>query len=184
MATAAPNPRASLLSGLRTGGVRAASNPLGHGIPHTAAPGGSFNIPRFASSALAQSHFPEEEEDELPEMISQTTYAGHHGMRHHHAPMTAAVDGGSNRFMQQQQALAQQAMQSGMPFNSAYVHAAQAQAQAQAQAMQMQMMQVEIMRLQVRLMLPSSIDARRFCFCLLIDQLHRLSKRSSTRPSS
>ena len=56
------NSRASLLSGLRTGGVRSASQPSI--VPHTAAIGGSFNVPRFAS--FSQQHFPEEDDDELP----------------------------------------------------------------------------------------------------------------------
>jgi len=95
MATASPNSRASLLSGLRTGGVRSTSAT----VPHTAAPGGSFNIPRFASQ-LHSSVFPEEEDDQILEVPAQTVFANHQASR---MPMTAAVDGPDNRFTQQQQ---------------------------------------------------------------------------------
>lgn len=140
MATASiPNQRASLLSGLRTGGVRAPSNPLA--APHTAAPGGSFNVPRFSSASLSHQHFPEEEEDQYTEMPPQHSYANQAAMRHQ-APMTAAVDGSNNRFMQQQN------MGGGMQYNTPTYGG---HMQAQAQAMQMQMMQMEIMRLQVRI---------------------------------
>jgi hypothetical protein len=49
-----PTTRASLLAGLRTGGVRSASSPLAN-IPHTAAPSGSFNIPRSSSTDFPSS---------------------------------------------------------------------------------------------------------------------------------
>lgn len=138
MATASiPNQRASLLSGLRTGGVRTASNPMP--VPHTAAAGGSFHVGRFASNSLSQQHFPEEEEDAYVELPQQHAFAPQRGMQHQ-APMTAAVEGASNRFMQQQ------GMGGGMPFNTPVYGNPM---QAQAQAMQMQMMQLEIMRLQV-----------------------------------
>ncbi|KAJ7293370.1 hypothetical protein C8J57DRAFT_1268861 [Mycena rebaudengoi] len=91
--TSAPTPRASLLSGLRTGGVRSTSN-----IPHTAAPGGTFNIPRITSN-LPTPVFPEEDNDHGGQ-FAQHAFANHGVNRT--MPMTAAVDGHNNRFMQQQ----------------------------------------------------------------------------------
>lgn len=151
MATAsAPNHRASLLSGLRTGGVRSTSTPLAN-VPHTAAPGGSFNVPRFASQHSLI--FPEEveEEDELAEMPSHNMFAGPHGANRQ-MPMTAAVDGPNNRFSQQQVNGQRGMNPHSVPFSPAFgsnMQAQSAQVQAQAQALQMQMMQLEIMRLQV-----------------------------------
>lgn len=135
--TAAPNPRASLLSGLRTGGVRSASGPMAN-IPHTAAPGGSFNIPRHVSNGYADPVY--EEEDELAEMVSQNMYINHHANRLQQ-PMTAAVDGHANRFAQQQT----MGMNNQIPM-SPFVAANQ----SQLQALQLQMMQAEIARLQVQ----------------------------------
>ncbi|KAJ7095183.1 hypothetical protein B0H15DRAFT_903760 [Mycena belliarum] len=134
MTTASPNPRASLLSGLRTGGVRSTSA----SVPHTAAPGGSFNVPRFASQ-LHSSVFPEEDDDQVVDVNEQNVFASHAPTR---MPMTAAVDGPDNRFNQQQQR--------GMNPNSApFSPAFMAQPnQSQTQAFQMQMMQLEIMKMQ------------------------------------
>ncbi|KAH9999417.1 hypothetical protein BJV77DRAFT_590527 [Russula vinacea] len=67
----APTNRASLLAGLRTGGVR--SNPVS-GVPYTAAPGASFNIPsHFASATYNQPSFGEED-DQLSDMFSHSMY--------------------------------------------------------------------------------------------------------------
>ena len=96
-ATPAPNPRASLLAGLRTGGVRSVSGP----IPHTAAPTGTFNIPRIITPNQEDNFYPPEEEDELSNMMSQNLYIQNGRARQ--APLTAAVDGIPNRFQQQQQ---------------------------------------------------------------------------------
>ena len=96
-ATPAPNPRASLLAGLRTGGVRSASGP----VPHTAAPAGTFNIPRIVTPNQKDNYYPPEEEDELSNMMSQNLYI--QNARSRQAPVTAAVDGIPNRFLQQQQ---------------------------------------------------------------------------------
>ncbi|KAJ6574895.1 hypothetical protein B0H19DRAFT_1254535 [Mycena capillaripes] len=125
--TSAPN-RASLLSGLRTGGVRSASN-----IPHTAAPGATFNIPRV-SSHLQSSIFPEEDEQ-----YAQNVFMNHGGNRT--MPMTAAVDGPNNRFMQQQQNVNPNLGSFSPAFAGQPNH-------VQAQALQMQMMQLEIIRMQ------------------------------------
>ena len=144
-AAPAPNPRASLLAGLRTGGVRSTSGPMGN-IPHTAAVGSSFSVPRYPSSTFHNSHFPpEEEDDELADMVSQNMYinsASH--MRH--IPMTAAVDGSHDRFAHQQSARYRGMASGGVSNNSNN----DVQRQAQAQALQMQMLQVEMLRLHVR----------------------------------
>ncbi|KDQ64810.1 hypothetical protein JAAARDRAFT_43707 [Jaapia argillacea MUCL 33604] len=153
--TPAPNPRASLLAGLRTGGVRSSSNPAS-AFPHSAAPGvSSFNMPRYASVTLNGNHFPpEDEEDELADMFSQNFYINGVNARTQHQqqqqpPRTSAVDGPSNRFSQQQTG-GQMGMHGGMPLSAAAygMQGVQAQAQAQAQQLQLQMMQMEIVRLQ------------------------------------
>lgn len=149
--TPAPNPRASLLSGLRTGGVRSSSGPT-HNFPHSAAPGASFNVPRFASQAYNNNsnNYYSDESDELADMVAQNVYIQSAGPRMHQPPMTAAVDG-FNRFSQQQYARTM-ANEIGMQQAAeAQRQAQQAQAQAQQQALQMQMLQLEMMRLQVRL---------------------------------
>jgi hypothetical protein len=130
--TTAPtsNSRASLLSGLRTGGVRSSSA----NVPHTALPGATFNIPRLAPHSLS-GNYSNEEQDFVPEMPS---YPGANRV-----PMTAAVDGPNNRFSQQQH----RTMNPNVaPFSPAFNQMAN-NAQAQ-QALQMQMMQLEIMRIQ------------------------------------
>ena len=139
MATTAPNQRASLLSGLRTGGVRSTSV----NVPHTAAPGATFNVPRFASASYNNNNIYDDEEDELADMVSQKMYLNQPRMQA--PPLTAAVDGSHNRFSQQQ-------MRGGQYMNGG-MSAMQAQMQAQQQqqqALQMQMMQLEMLRLQAR----------------------------------
>jgi len=138
------NSRASLLAGLRTGGVRSATQPT---VPQTAAPGGSFNVPRFAS--YSAQHIPEEEADELADMVSHTMHLN--GSRRMHQPVTAsAADGVGNRFQQQQQAAllrqfaVQRAAMNGMSVGAMGVDP---QLQAQAQ-LQMQVMQMEMLKLQ------------------------------------
>ncbi|CAG7849462.1 SubName: Full=Uncharacterized protein {ECO:0000313/EMBL:CCA67269.1} [Serendipita indica DSM 11827] len=85
------NNRASLLSGLRTGGVRTSP------IPQTAAIGGSFQPPRFASGLHHQTVY----EDALD---NQNPYQ-------YGVPMTAAIDGRAPRFQQQQHQAHQQQQQ-------------------------------------------------------------------------
>ncbi|KAJ7107642.1 hypothetical protein C8R43DRAFT_1044796 [Mycena crocata] len=153
MSNSAPN-RASLLSGLRTGGVRSASN-----IPHTAAPGGTFNIPRVTSH-LQSSIFPEE--DDEPGQFAQNVFVNHGANRT--MPMTAAVDGPNNRFMQQQTAM--------NPNMGSFSPAFAAQPNhVQAQALQMQMMQLEIIRMQ-------TIQAQQYQAQLLAQQ-----QQSQRRPN-
>jgi len=124
----APNPRASLLAGLRTGGVRSTSTPSAN-VPHTAA---TFNFPRFASQN-GQLFLQEEEPDEQAvEGPSHNVFTG---------AATAAVDGPSNSFTQQQRGM----NPNSAPFSPAFQTPS---AQVQAQALQMQMMQLEIIRLQ------------------------------------
>jgi len=133
-----PSSRASLLAGLRTGGVRSASGPMGN-VPHTAAPAGAFNVPRYQSAAYNGSLYATEEEDELAEMFSQNLYMNQANRLQQ--PMTAAVDGTANRFAHQQNNMG---MNVGVPMSPFIGN----QNQAQLQALQLQMMQVEIARLQ------------------------------------
>jgi len=138
MATASPNPRASLLAGLRTGGVRSASGPMSN-VPHTAAPTGSFNVPRYTPPSQNEFMYSDEDEDIVVDMASQNVYYKPHVSRMQQS-MTAAVDGSANRFAQQQ--TMNMNMNAGVPMSPFMTP------QAQLQAMQMQMMQVEIARLQ------------------------------------
>ena len=143
----APTNRASLLAGLRTGGVR--SNPVS-GVPYTAAPGASFNIPsHFASATYNQPSFGEED-DQLSDMFSHSMYINPQ-QRAYQPPNTAAVDGGANRFSYQQGHLTGGLM-SGIPHSNPAV--GNAQLQAQQQALQMQLMQLELIRMQVRCLSP------------------------------
>ncbi|KAF9221889.1 hypothetical protein BS17DRAFT_784127 [Gyrodon lividus] len=159
MATAQhTNHRAALLNGLRTGGVRSTSM----NGPHTAAPGLSFNVPRFASTSIQQSIFPEEEDmDQVGDLFSQNLYVHNNNTTNNNGysptaqstrPLTAAVDGSNNRFIQQQVAGQRGLNPNSVPFSPAYPHGVQQQvtpAEAQLHAyQQMQLMQLEIMRLQ------------------------------------
>ena len=131
MTTANSNNRASLLAGLRTGGVRSSSA----NVPHTAAPAGSFNIPRFTSQHSTNIFPEEEEEDQLAEMPQQNMFIPRN------APMTAAVDGPNNRFSHQQ---APRGMNpNSIPFSPGFAPNMMPQAQ-----MQIQMLQFEMMRIQ------------------------------------
>lgn len=102
------NNRASLLANLRTGGVRSVS---GAGVPHTAAPGGSFQIPRFASHShgYGSGAIYEDDEDLLAAQMQQMAFGGNsamgpRSMMNGGAPMTAS-HADPNRFQQQQQQL-------------------------------------------------------------------------------
>ncbi|KAJ7706406.1 hypothetical protein B0H17DRAFT_1326064 [Mycena rosella] len=158
--TSAPN-RASLLAGLRTGGVRSSSN-----IPHTAAPGGSFNIPRI--SFQQPSVFPEEYDE--PAQFAQNVFAVNHGPART-MPMTAAVDGPNNRFMMQQQRDVNQNPNIGS-FSPAF--AAQPN-HVQAQALQMQMMQLEIIRMQ-------TIQAQQYQAQMLAQSQPQSARRPNFNP--
>jgi hypothetical protein len=115
-----PNNRASLLSGLRTGGVRSAS------APHTASPNGSFNIVPFPQALPAYTFTEEDEGDQIYEMPQRHVY------NNRNIPTTAAVDGPNNRFASQQRGMNPHTM----PFNLS------------TPQVQLQMMQLEMMRLQ------------------------------------
>jgi hypothetical protein len=141
----APTNRASLLAGLRTGGVR--SNPV-TGVPYTAAPGASFNIPSHFATYNQPSFG--EEDDQLSDMFSHNMYINAQ-QRAYQPPNTAAVDGGANRFSYQQGHLTGGLM-SGIPHSNPAV--GNAQLQAQQQALQMQLMQLELIRMQVRCLSP------------------------------
>lgn len=121
------NNRASLLSGLRTGGVRSASGPI---MPHTAAPGGSFNVPRFASA----SHPPAIYEDASDGLDYGSQALHYNGFNHYAAPMTAGFNDRAPRFQQQQQEQFFRQAQFAMGMNPV----------DQAQLLQMQMMQAMV----------------------------------------
>lgn len=125
------NNRASLLAGLRTGGVRSTSLT----VPHTAAPAASFNISHFLSQTHPTNIFPEDDEgDQVADIPQRPIYVNRN------APITAAVDGPNNRFSAQQAALRGMNPLS-MPFNPPQMMS--------ATQMQVQMMQLEMLRLQV-----------------------------------
>lgn len=154
------NNRASLLAGLRTGGVRSASL----NVPHTAAPSGTFNVSRFPSQSHPSNVFPEEEEyDHVPDLYVPQQ---HHHLRH--VPMTAAVDGPANRFSAQQ-TTARPMNPNSVPFTPSYPNMMAAQPQVQ-----MQMLQLEMMRLQV------CCHSATPTFCRLITSFCRFYKRSRT----
>ncbi|KAJ7492830.1 hypothetical protein FB451DRAFT_1389173 [Mycena latifolia] len=155
--TSAPN-RASLLAGLRTGGVRSTSN-----IPHTAAPTGAFNIPRITSN-LQSSIFPEEDDEQG--QFAQNVFVANHGNRT--MPMTAAVDGPNNRFMQQQRDVNHNIGSFSPAFAAQPNH-------VQAQALQMQMMQLEIIRMQ-------TIQAQQYQAQLLAQSQQQSARRPSFNP--
>ena len=118
------NNRASLLSGLRTGGVRSVSG------PHSAAPGGSFNVPRFAS-ATHQPAIYEDTSDGL-DFGGQTLQYG--GFNPYGGPMTAGFNDRAPRFQQQQQE----------QFLRQAQFAAMGMGMDQTQLLQMQMMQAMV----------------------------------------
>lgn len=138
------NTRASLLSGLRTGGVRSTSNT----IPHTAAPGGSFQIPRFASGNY--NGYDEESMDDGADMLGQGLNLG--PARRQSMPMTAsAVDASmfqQQQLAQQQMMMRQAAAQRGHNGYPSMDFQAQAQMQLQMQQMQMQMQMMAIQQQQ------------------------------------
>jgi len=131
-ATPAPNHRASLLAGLRTGGVRSSSASL----PHSAAPGATFNIHRPSFHQLGT---PVIEEDEAQYVDLPSQHGGYpNGGRA--MPMTAAVDGTNfSHFMGQR----------GMNLNNVPFSPLLTQhTQARSSAFQLQMLQLEMMKIQ------------------------------------
>ncbi|KAH6915147.1 hypothetical protein BKA70DRAFT_1368923 [Coprinopsis sp. MPI-PUGE-AT-0042] len=130
------NNRASLLAGLRTGGVRSTSL----NVPHTATPTGSFNISR-TPSYTNPAYYPEEEEDQFVDLPTHQPMFANRGV-----PMTAAVDGPTNRFSQHQ---ASRMNPNSMPFSPGFAPG-MPQVNGQQNTMQMQMLQqqMEMLRLQ------------------------------------
>ena len=115
------NSRASLLAGLRTGGVRSAAQP-------------AFSLPHFPSQNQP-SLYPDE--DDLPPFVDSNP-----------RPLTAAVDGSNNRFAHQQVHSALNP--NSAPFSpTLFSQNALPQNQLQNQAFQRQLLQLEMMRIQV-----------------------------------
>jgi len=161
MTTANSNNRASLLAGLRTGGVRSSSA----NVPHTAAPAGSFNVPRFPSHHNTTIFPEEEEDDQLAEMPQQNMF------NPRNVPMTAAVDGPNNRFSHHQAARGMNP--NSIPFSPGFAPNMVPQAQ-----MQMQMLQLEMMRIQVSSLFLPHTPPR------MLNLPRRRSRPSSTRQNS
>jgi len=135
MAAAQPNNRASLLAGLRTGGVRSVS------VPHSAHVGGAFNVPRasYSSTAHMQPYYTEQDNvDHLADMVAHNLYVQDARDRSSHQQYTRASNN-DGMYEQQQELLLQAQLAAQLSGNA--MHPNQAQ-------VQMQMMQMEIMRLQ------------------------------------
>ncbi|KXN87871.1 hypothetical protein AN958_07880 [Leucoagaricus sp. SymC.cos] len=143
------NHRASLLNGLRTGGVRSASA----NVPHTAAPGATFNVSRFPPQHHSNSVYQEEEEDQLVEIPRP------------------AVDG-NNHFSQQQ---AQYPLNPNMPFSPGFNMMSPA---AHNQAMSMQVLQLEMMRIQAQAIQNQQYQAELIAQAQRQQQLQNLTRRN------
>lgn len=144
--------RASLLNGLRTGGVRSSSM----SAPLSPAPTASFNLPRFASSAINSPIFSgEDDSDQLSDLLSNNLYINTLSGHATH-PFSAPIDAPNNTFVHQQAPSHRPLNPNSVPFSPAHLHTAQRQptpTDAQLHAyQQMQLMQLEILRLQVRLL--------------------------------
>lgn len=129
--------RASLLANLRTGGVRSAS-----GVPHTAGPTGSFQIPRFASQAGYNNAIYEDDEERISAQMQQMSFnnaaMGPRSMING-APMTSGLAGNFQQQQQQQLLMMQMLQQQGMGMGLS----------AEQQALQLQL-QNEILILQAK----------------------------------
>jgi hypothetical protein len=129
MTIAYTNNRASLLAGLRTGGVRSSTLET----PHTAAPAGTFNLRHLSSHPTS---FPED--DQVTEIFHQ------HVSLDRDVPMTAAVDGSLNRFSHRQGM-----NPNSIPFSPAFApNMGPPQAQIQMQMLQLEMMRIQAMQAQ------------------------------------
>lgn len=126
MTTANTNTRASLLAGLRTGGVRPSTVDTPH--PHTASPAGSFNLRRLSSN------YPFLEEET---QVTENFYKNISQDRD-----VPVVDGSINRFSQHQPIRGMNP--NSVPFSPGFAPNMTPQAQ-----IQMQMFQLEMMRIQV-----------------------------------
>ncbi|KAI6105762.1 hypothetical protein F5141DRAFT_1125915 [Pisolithus sp. B1] len=140
--------RASLLNGLRTGGVRSTSM----SAPHTAAPGASFNIPRLVSSSFQQPAFDDEDLDQVGELFTQHLHIHNSNGLAGAGSFSRALDGSNNGFVRQRVASQKGLNPNSVPFSPAYSQEVQqpaSSADAQLHAyQQMQLMQLEILRLQ------------------------------------
>lgn len=120
------NHRASLLNGLRTGGVRSVST----NFPHSAAPGAAtFNLSRFPPH-------PEDEGDQFLDIPQH--------LNNRNIPMTSAVDGNNHFNLQQAH---YPINQNNFSFSPAFPQVSSPA--PHNQAMSMQMLQLEMMRIQV-----------------------------------
>lgn len=136
MTATQPSHRASLLAGLRTGGVRSVS------VPHTAGPQASFVVPPPRAPNYPPSFIEENEMDNLAGMMSHGMHIS--GLYNH--PRTANCDLSTAPFPYQQQQ-----QWSGMQAHANPQLASQghfAANYANQQDVQLQMMQMELMRLQ------------------------------------
>ncbi|KAF9449913.1 hypothetical protein P691DRAFT_811475 [Macrolepiota fuliginosa MF-IS2] len=165
MSNAQYNHRASLLNGLRTGGVRSASANL----PHTAAPGAAFNIPRYPSHSHSTSAFQEEEEDQLADMPQ-------HFFNNRNAPMTSAVDG--NHHFAHQQQTQYSANPNNLAFSPGFAHSNMMSPAVQNQAMSMQMLQLEMMRIQAQAIQNQQYQAELMAQAQLQQQIQNVTRRS------
>lgn len=169
------NHRASLLSGLRTGGVRSASGPILN-VPNSAASGVSFQPPRFANPSSLEYYYDDNlnESGTLPQSVSLGADLSKH------IPMTASLDGPDQRLARQQTSASRGMNPNCAPFSPAYnVNVQSPSPYMQAQALQLQLMQLEIMRLQ-------TIQAQQYQAELItqaqLQQAHTQSRRGSINP--
>jgi len=130
MTTANTNTRASLLAGLRTGGVRPSTVDTPH--PHTASPAGSFNLRRLSSNYP----FPEEE--------IQVTENFHKNISQDRD--VPVVDGSINHFSQHQPIRGMNP--NSVPFSPGFAPNMTPQAQIQMQMFQLEMMRIQAVQAQ------------------------------------
>jgi len=123
MTTANTNNRASLLAGLRTGGVRSSTLEP----PHTASPAGTFNLRSHPTS------FSEEDDEIFHQNISQDRDV-------------ASVDGSINGFSHHQAAHGMNP--NNIPFSPGFGPNMAPQAQIQMQMLQLEMMRIQAMQAQ------------------------------------
>jgi hypothetical protein len=119
------------------------------GVPHTAAPGASFNISSRYSANPYNQQSVVEEDDQLSDLLAQNMYINSQQRAYQQHPNTAAVDGSINMFAQQQ-AHFTSGLAQGMPSPNSALGSAPLHAHAQQQALQIQLMQLELIRMQVR----------------------------------
>ena len=137
--------RASLLNGLRTGGVRSSSM----SAPLSPTPAASFSLPRFASNTPIFS--PEDDLDQLSDILSNNLYINNFSGHATH-PFSATIDAPNNTFVHQQSSH-RPLNPNSVPFSPTHLSVQRQPTPTDAQLLayqQMQLMQLEILRLQVR----------------------------------